>query len=118
VIERETIQEKIIHTTDHVHEVEHLNAEHHGATVAPAITMADLEKETLGQTNAGVAKAVLKEEANAQSASASKSELKTGPNGATAGSKKRNVPTEDIDIDAATKVGKLDATEASNPLTQ
>ncbi|KAF4946537.1 hypothetical protein FSARC_14182 [Fusarium sarcochroum] len=46
VIERETVQQKVIHTTNHVHEKEQLNDEHHEATVAPAITMAEFEKGT------------------------------------------------------------------------
>ncbi|KAM0343790.1 hypothetical protein ACHAPU_008218 [Fusarium lateritium] len=46
VIERETVQQKVIHTTNHVHETEHLNDKHHEATVAPAVSMSDFKKDT------------------------------------------------------------------------
>ncbi|KAM0319645.1 hypothetical protein ACHAPQ_010269 [Fusarium lateritium] len=46
VIERETVQQKVVHTTNHIHEKEHLNDEHHEATVAPAISMGDFKKDT------------------------------------------------------------------------
>ncbi|KAI0469761.1 hypothetical protein GGR56DRAFT_686775 [Xylariaceae sp. FL0804] len=49
VIERETIQEKIIHVTNHVHETEHLKDQLHKTTVAPAISMADFEKQLAGK---------------------------------------------------------------------
>lgn len=39
VIERETVQQKVIHTTNQIHEKEQLNDEYHEATVAPAISM-------------------------------------------------------------------------------
>ncbi|KAH7220086.1 hypothetical protein BKA60DRAFT_608762 [Fusarium oxysporum] len=39
VIERETVQQKVIHTTNHIHEKEQLNDEYHEATVAPAISL-------------------------------------------------------------------------------
>lgn len=119
VIERETIQEKVIHTTDHIHEVEHLKDEHHGATVAPTITMADFEKGPGGQTDIGVAKALLTEEKHkGESASVVKkvstSELKKGQAGTAVDSKKRSAPTGAVDIEAATSVGKLDATNSNN----
>lgn len=123
MIERETYQEKIIHTTDHVHEVEHLNDQHHGATVAPAISMADFEKSSGGMTDAGIAKALLKEDKlKTQSSGTSKkvslSEAKGGQTGAMVDSKKRNAPGTDDDIEAATAVGKLDTTTGNNSLSQ
>ncbi|KAM0811804.1 hypothetical protein AB5N19_12160 [Seiridium cardinale] len=131
VIERETIQEKVIHTTNHIHETEHLKDEHHSATVAPAITMADFEKGHGDQPRSSVTKVESgKGHPTSHSTSVTKqvsmSDFKKGQTGEAveskknAESKKRAAPTEDvdIDIDAATKVGKLDATEASNPLTQ
>ncbi|KAI0126121.1 hypothetical protein BJ170DRAFT_460572 [Xylariales sp. AK1849] len=110
VIERETIQEKIIHTTNHIHETEHLNDEYHGVTVAPAISMADFEAGTGVQTRA--AKLALKEDKpTTQSASVTKklsmSDYRKGRTGATTESKKRDAPADDMDIDEATKVGKL-----------
>ena len=54
VIERETVQEKIVHTTDHVHKVEHQKEEYHGVTTAPAITMAEFKKDSGSQTDADV----------------------------------------------------------------
>ncbi|EYB30284.1 hypothetical protein FG05_07713 [Fusarium graminearum] len=45
VIERETVQQKVIHTKNKIHEKEQLNDEFHEATVAPAISMAEFEKE-------------------------------------------------------------------------
>ncbi|KAF4451666.1 hypothetical protein F53441_5345 [Fusarium austroafricanum] len=44
VIERETVQENVIHTTNYMHKKEQLNDEHHEATVAPAISMSEFEK--------------------------------------------------------------------------
>ncbi|KAF5679655.1 hypothetical protein FCIRC_6033 [Fusarium circinatum] len=43
VIERETVQQKVIHTTNRIHEKEQLNDEYHEATVAPAISMDDFK---------------------------------------------------------------------------
>jgi hypothetical protein len=102
VIERETVQEKIIHTTDHVHKVEHLNDEHHGATVAPAITMADFEKGSGGQTDDGAAKAVLGGQLN--------------QTGTTVASEKPDALVDDMD--AAITAGKLDATKVNDSLNQ
>jgi len=45
VIERETVQQKVIHTKNKIHEKEQLNDEFHEASVAPAISMAEFGKE-------------------------------------------------------------------------
>lgn len=58
VIERETVHQKVIHTTNQIHETEHLNAEHHKATVAPAVTLEEFEKQTGGKTETIAAKNV------------------------------------------------------------
>ncbi|KAH8197050.1 hypothetical protein TruAng_008801 [Truncatella angustata] len=122
VIEKETIQRQVVHTTNHIHETEHLNDEHHGATVAPAITMAEFEKGKGGATGAAVTEGVLKEEKPKVKSSASVSKevsMTDFENGvAKEESRKREAPTGDVDIEAATKVGKIDATEAHNPLSQ
>ncbi|RGP69228.1 hypothetical protein FLONG3_7864 [Fusarium longipes] len=44
VIERETVQQKVIHTKNKIHEKEQLNDEFHEASVAPAISMAEFEQ--------------------------------------------------------------------------
>ncbi|KAF5025381.1 hypothetical protein F66182_2546 [Fusarium sp. NRRL 66182] len=58
VIERETVQQKVIHTTNHIHEKEQLNDEHHEATVAPAMTMDEFEKGTGAKSEADVSRGV------------------------------------------------------------
>jgi hypothetical protein len=84
--------------------------------------MADFEKGAGAQAGAGATKVVLKEnKPKTRSASVTKevtmSDFMKGQPGTTVDSKKRDAPTEeDVDVEAATKVGKLDATEASNPL--
>lgn len=121
VIERETIQEKIIHTTNHVHETEHLKDEFHSATVAPAISMADFQSGIEAQVGDSVSKAVSKEEKpKSQSTSVTKevsmSDFKNGKTGATVNSKKREAPAEDMDVEAESKTGKLTAAVAANHL--
>ncbi|KAI1844175.1 hypothetical protein JX266_009659 [Neoarthrinium moseri] len=116
VIERETLQDKIIHTTNHIHETEHLNDKHHEAKVAPAISMADFEKGLGSQSGASVSSTVDSKQGKPQTRSATST--KNGQSGIAVDSKKRDTTSEAMDIDAATKVGKLDATEASNPLRQ
>ncbi|SLM34000.1 hypothetical protein LPUS_02652 [Lasallia pustulata] len=45
VIQKETIQPSVVHTTIPVHEVHHNEAKHHAATALPAVSMADFKKQ-------------------------------------------------------------------------
>jgi len=45
VIQKETIQPSIIHTTVPIHEVHHNEAKHHAASALPAVSMADFKKQ-------------------------------------------------------------------------
>lgn len=45
VIQKETIQPSVVHTTIPVHEVHHNEAKHHSATALPAVTMAEFQKQ-------------------------------------------------------------------------
>ncbi|KAK6077643.1 allergen [Seiridium cupressi] len=56
VIERETIQPKVVHTTNRVHEKHNLNDEYHGETTAPAVSLSEFEKGTGAQTRSVTSK--------------------------------------------------------------
>jgi len=45
VIQKETIQPSVVHTTIPVHEVHHNEAKHHTATTLPTVTMTDFQKQ-------------------------------------------------------------------------
>jgi len=45
VIQKETIQPSVVHTTIPVHEVHHNEAKHHTASALPAVTLAEFEKQ-------------------------------------------------------------------------
>lgn len=45
MIQKETIQPSVVHTTIPVHEVHHNEAKHHAATALPAVSMADFKKQ-------------------------------------------------------------------------
>ncbi|KAG8528015.1 uncharacterized protein KY384_006931 [Bacidia gigantensis] len=45
VVQKETIQPSVMHTTVPVHEVHHNDAKHHAASALPAISMADFKKQ-------------------------------------------------------------------------
>jgi len=45
VIERETVQPTVVHTTIPIHETHHKAAEHHGATTLPTISMNDFKSQ-------------------------------------------------------------------------
>ncbi|KAF4982485.1 hypothetical protein FZEAL_1910 [Fusarium zealandicum] len=109
VIERETVKQKVIHTTNHIHETEHLNDKHHKATVAPAITMDEFEKDTEANTEASVTKAV-SDKTKPQTRSKNvdieipMSDVKNGRSQAAVHSKKREVAVEDVEMED-TKAG-------------
>lgn len=86
VIERETVQQKVIHTTNNIHEKEHLNDEYHEASVAPAISMSEFEK------GAGVKAGTT----TTKDIEIPVSSVKT--------SKKREALTGDVDVEEAPKV--------------
>lgn len=58
MIERETVHQKVIHTKNQIHQTEHLNDEHHEATVAPPVTLDEFEKGTGAKTGASATKTV------------------------------------------------------------
>lgn len=115
VIERETVQQKVIHTTDHVHETEYLNDEHHKATVAPAITMDEFEDNTGAKAEASATK-VDKKKPQTRSTKVDVeipiSELKKGKSQNAGHSKKREAVTEDMDVEDTTKSGKSASTKS------
>jgi hypothetical protein len=88
VIERETVQQKVIHTTNRVHEKEQLNDEHHEATVAPAISMDEFK-------NGG-----------AKAGTTTTKDIEIPVSGVKATAKKREALTSDVDVEEAPKVGK------------
>ncbi|KAL8753277.1 MAG: hypothetical protein Q9199_005166 [Rusavskia elegans] len=45
VVQKETIQPSVVHTTVPIHEVHHNEAKHHGASALPAVSMADFKKQ-------------------------------------------------------------------------
>jgi len=45
VVQRETIQATVIHTTVPIHEVHHNAAQHHSTSALPAVSMADFKKQ-------------------------------------------------------------------------
>jgi len=45
VINKETIQPSVVHTTVPIHEVHHNEAKHHAASALPAVSMADFKKQ-------------------------------------------------------------------------
>jgi len=45
VVQKETIQPSVVHTTIPVHEIHHNEAKHHAATSLPAVTMAEFQKQ-------------------------------------------------------------------------
>lgn len=45
MIERETVQPTVVHTTIPIHETHHKKAEHHAATTLPTISMADFKSK-------------------------------------------------------------------------
>ncbi|KAL8913801.1 MAG: hypothetical protein Q9171_001404 [Xanthocarpia ochracea] len=51
VVQKETIQPSVVHTTVPIHEVHHNEAKHHSASALPAVSMADFKKQ--GGTLAG-----------------------------------------------------------------
>ena len=111
VIERETVHQKVIHTTNHIHETEHLNDEHHKATVAPAITMADFEKDAGVKTKASATSAVSdkgkpeNQETHVE-LEIPMSEVKKGQQEGAVHSKKRAAATEKLDVEQGNKAGK------------
>lgn len=51
VVNKETIQPSVVHTTVPIHEVHHNAAQHHAATALPAVSMSEFKRE--GGTLAG-----------------------------------------------------------------
>ena len=45
VVQKETIQPSVVHTTVPIHEVHHNEAKHHAASALPAVSMADFKKQ-------------------------------------------------------------------------
>ena len=45
VVQKETIQPSVVHTTIPIHEVHHNEAQHHSATALPAVSMADFKRQ-------------------------------------------------------------------------
>ncbi|KAL8692718.1 MAG: hypothetical protein Q9218_002307 [Villophora microphyllina] len=45
VVQKETIQPSVVHTTVPIHEVHHNEAKHHSASALPAVSMADFKKQ-------------------------------------------------------------------------
>ncbi|KAI1266304.1 hypothetical protein F5Y18DRAFT_383046 [Xylariaceae sp. FL1019] len=134
VIERETIREKIIHVTNHVHETEHLKDQFHHATVAPAISMADFENGLGAEKEVTIEEVTLVQDEDEEdgeevaqdgkhgkeykapttrSARSTKevsvSATRKDHKGTPANPKKRHAPTdaETEDLEPVTKVGKL-----------
>ncbi|ENH67244.1 hypothetical protein QWA68_006888 [Fusarium oxysporum] len=97
VIERETVQQKVIHTTNHIHEKEQLNDEYHEATVAPAISL-DEFKNGGAKTGTTVTK-----------------DIEMPVSGVKATAKKREA-LGDVDVEEASKVGKSKITLSQKPM--
>jgi len=89
VIERETVQQKVIHTKNKIHEKEHLNDEYHEATVAPAISMSEFEKGDRVKSGTTTTKDI----------EIPVSSVKTA--------KKREALTGDVDVEDAPKVESI-----------
>ncbi|KAF4333131.1 hypothetical protein FBEOM_13079 [Fusarium beomiforme] len=90
VIERETVQQKVIHTTNHIHEKEQLNDKYHEASVAPAISMDEFKNGTGTKTGTTVTK-----------------DIEMPVSGVKATAKKRAALTADVDVDEAPKVESI-----------
>ena len=45
IVQKETIQPSVVHTTVPIHEVHHNEAKHHSASALPAVSMADFKKQ-------------------------------------------------------------------------
>ena len=45
MVQKETIQPSVVHTTVPIHEVHHNEAKHHSASALPAVSMADFKKQ-------------------------------------------------------------------------
>lgn len=45
VIQKETVQPSVVHTTQPIHEVHHNEAKHHNASTLPAVSMAEFQKK-------------------------------------------------------------------------
>ena len=45
VVQKETIQPSVVHTTVPIHEVHHNEAKHHASSALPAVSMADFKKQ-------------------------------------------------------------------------
>ncbi|KAL9015372.1 MAG: hypothetical protein Q9173_000016 [Seirophora scorigena] len=45
VVQKETIQPSVVHTTVPIHEIHHNEAKHHAASALPAVSMADFKKQ-------------------------------------------------------------------------
>ncbi|EWY83583.1 hypothetical protein FOYG_13390 [Fusarium oxysporum NRRL 32931] len=97
VIERETVQQKVIHTTNHIHEKEQLNDEYHEATVAPAISL-DEFKNGGAKTGTTVTK-----------------DIEMPVSGVKATAKKREA-LGDVDVEEGSKVGKSKVTLSQKPM--
>ncbi|KAL5586276.1 hypothetical protein FOBRF1_016146 [Fusarium oxysporum] len=99
VIERETVQQKVIHTKNHIHEKEQLNDEYHEATVAPTISL-DEFKNGGAKTGTTVTK-----------------DIEMPVSGVKATAKKREA-LGDVDVEEASKVdSSTEMADFSTPLT-
>lgn len=45
IVQKETIQPSVVHTTVPIHEVHHNEAKHHAASALPAVSMADFKRQ-------------------------------------------------------------------------
>ncbi|KAH7180038.1 uncharacterized protein B0J16DRAFT_417631 [Fusarium flagelliforme] len=89
VIERETVQQKVVHTKNKIHEKEYLNDEHHKASVAPAISMSEFKE------GGGIAEGVSK----TKDIEFPVSSVKTA--------KKREALASDVDVEEGAKVESI-----------